>query len=89
MLTATGRVHGYLDELDWWIREMDVFVNAVRERAPNSAMRFEVTHYKELGTRGWWNKRIVGKYEWRLTYDTHTQRPIIESVLNELTSRLS
>lgn len=67
-LTATtGRIWGYTDEVD----TVERIARQAFEKTP--AVTFTVTNRKVIGSRGWFTRRLVSKYEYAITAPTHRE----------------
>ena len=85
----TGRVWGYADEVDGFMRSLRYMADRVQEGCPDSAVSVTALNEKVIGQRGWFTKRVMTKVEYRITLDNNQQREPIERLLRSLAARLS
>lgn len=91
----TGRMWGYTDEIDWVersVRKTVDLANAklVERDGPSAAqMEFTVTDRKVTGSRGFFTKRLVSKYEYEIAAPSRGAAKTIANLVNDLVGRIS
>lgn len=79
---ATGRIWGFTDEVDR--------VERVVSRAlAGKAVTFTVTQRSVIGSRGFVNRRLISKYEYRITGPDRRQVGLIGALVDRLAQGLS
>jgi hypothetical protein len=93
LFEVTGRMRGYTDELDWVERCVSETVETIHERvaargkAPIT-LTFAVTRRSVIGSRGWFTKRNISKYEYEIVGSEDMCR-VVATLVSDLVRRIS
>lgn len=82
LVSATGRLWGFTSEIDQIER-------VVSRALLGKAVTFEITQRSRIGERGFFNKRYVSKYEYRITGPDRRQVALIGDLIDHLARELS
>ena len=75
-----GKITGYIDEVDAVLGQIERVCRMVKERRPDSKVRLVRGEQMVLGTRGWFNKRVVVKTSYSLYVDDQAQYETFKAV---------